>query len=302
MTDKNKGASVQARLKSQAKEQKKSVEDLLNYYGMQRFLYRLSESAHREAFVLKGALMLHIWGAADARATRDIDFQGITANDIEKIEGQIRDILSVDVQDDGVSFDPDTIKSQEIKEDAEYSGVRMTFKGTLGTARLNMQIDVGFGDVVHPEPIEMDIPAILSDMPDITLRCYSRETAIAEKYQAMTDLGMFNSRMKDFYDIWLLASQFDFSGEDLSLAVQKTFENRKTEVSVTPDFLTDDFLKEKQVMWSAFLKKKAKGVPAPEKLEDAITAINDFLEPVANVISEGGLHKGTWKAGKGWEE
>ena len=148
----NLAASVQARLQNHAHATKRPFQELLHYYAIERFLYRLSTTSHRARFVLKGALMLHVWDAPLARATKDVDFLGRLDNSLENLERVIREVCSAEVEPDGVAFDPATVKTERIKEDADYEGVRVRFVGLLGKARVAMQIDVGFGDVVTPGP------------------------------------------------------------------------------------------------------------------------------------------------------
>ena len=208
-------ASVRQRLLNRARSDRRPFNELLQYFAMERFLYRLSQSAHADRFVLKGALMLQVWRSPDIRPTMDIDLLGRTSNAEDDLMAQLRDILAVDVEPDGLAFDADSIRTERITEGANYEGIRIRFPGTLATARIHMQIDAGFGDVVYPAPEAADLPTML-DFPAPRLLCYSRESVIAEKLEATVKLGMLNSRMKDFYDIWLLSRQFDFNGPDLA--------------------------------------------------------------------------------------
>ena len=193
-------ASVRQRLLNQARSERRLFSELLQYFAMERFLYRLSQSAHAERFILKGALMLRVWCTAEFRPTMDIDLLGRTRNEEADIVAQVRDVLLVDVETDGLTFHPDSIRTERVTEDAVYGGIRVRFSGSLDSARIHMQIDIGFGDVVYPGPEESDLPVML-DFPAPRLLCYSRESSIAEKFEAMVKLGMLNSRMKDFYDI-----------------------------------------------------------------------------------------------------
>lgn len=224
----NVSASVHQRLLNRAKSLRRPFNELLQYHAMERFLYRLSRSAHAERFVLKGALMLEVWCSQKTRSTMDIDLLGRTIKAESDLVDQVRDILAVDVESDGLDFDPNTIPTEPITEDTHYEGVRIRFKGALGTARVPMQLDIGFGDVVYPEPEERsEFPAKL-DFPAPHLFCYSLESGIAEKLDAMTRLGMLNSRMKDFFDIWLLSRRFDFTEPELAEAIRRTFDRRGT--------------------------------------------------------------------------
>jgi hypothetical protein len=227
VTVKNLAASVHARLQNHARATKRPFQELLQYYAIERFLYRLSKTPHRERFVLKGALMLHVWKAPLARATKDLDFLGRLDNSLENLEGAIRQVCAADVEPDGMVFDAATVKTERIKEDSDYEGVRVRFVGLLGRARVAMQIDVGFGDVVTPGAETITYPALL-EFPAPELSGYPRETVVAEKFQAMVYLRTLNSRMKDFYDVRLLASQYAFDGALLAKAIAATFANRDT--------------------------------------------------------------------------
>jgi hypothetical protein len=185
-TRKNVAASVRQRLLNRARSDQRPFTELLQYYAMERFLYRLSQSAHVQRFILKGALMLRVWQASisskiDSRPTMDIDMLGKTSNDEANIVSQIQEILNVEVEPDGLIFDTNSIQSERITEDTDYQGIRIRFRGTLDSARINMQVDIGFGDIVYPDPEESELPTIL-DLAAPRLLCYSRESAIAEKF------------------------------------------------------------------------------------------------------------------------
>ncbi|MBI4249431.1 MAG: nucleotidyl transferase AbiEii/AbiGii toxin family protein [Elusimicrobia bacterium] len=269
---------------------------------MERFLYRLSESKHRDSVVLKGALMFVVWKAPRSRATRDIDFLGRMPNTVEKLEAVVREVCEAKAEPDGIVFDPGSVKGARIKEDADYEGVRIRFIGKVGQARAYMQIDFGFGDVVFPKPEEIDYPTIL-DMPKPKLKGYPRETVVAEKFDAMVKLDMLNSRMKDFYDIWLLAQQFDFDGENLREAVAKTFANRKTGMSTEPTALSKEFSEnaEKRTQWTAFIRR-TRLENAPRELGEVVAVLRDFLLPIATAIVAGDRRSIFWKAPGPWRD
>ena len=237
----NASASVRQRLLNRSRSERRPFNELLQYFAMERFLYRLSQSAHAHRFVLKGALMLRVWGSPEFRPTMDIDLLGRTRNAEADIVSQMRDILMVNVETDGLAFDPDSIHTERITEGADYDGIRIRFLGVLGAAIIHMQIDIGFGDVVYPEPKELDFPTILN-FPAPRLFCYSRESSISEKVEAMVKLGMLNSRMKDFYDIWLLSRQFDFEGPKLVQAIRRTFERRSTVLPAEIEAFSQSFI------------------------------------------------------------
>jgi predicted nucleotidyltransferase component of viral defense system len=263
---KNLSASVQARLQNRAREMRRPFQELLQYYAMERFLYRLSKSPHRSRFVLKGGLMLYVWNAPLARATKDLDFLGHLDNSLENLERVVCEVCAAAVEPDGMVFDPATVKTERINEDADYEGVRVRFVGLLGNARVAMQIDVGFGDVVTPGAENIIYPPLL-DFPAPELSGYPRETVVAEKFQAMVYLRTMNSRMKDFYDLWLLASQYAFDGAVLAKAITATFANRETGMDVVPIAFTSEFIEQLSTLaqWSAFRSRRPNS-QCPEKL------------------------------------
>ena len=171
--------------------------------------------------------MFRAWGASQYRPTRDIDFLGFTSNELEAAVGIFQEICFLEVQPDGITFDSQTVLCSRIKEDADYEGVRVNLTGFLGKARIPLQIDIGFGDIVYPAPIKLQYPAILG-MPAPHLRGYPPESVLAEKFQAMVFLGSVNSRLKDFYDLWMLAEQFEFDGQKVQKAITLTFTHRAT--------------------------------------------------------------------------
>ncbi len=296
----NIAASVRQRLLNKSRTDKRPFGELLQYYSMERFLYRLSVSNHAKRFILKGALMLRTWNAPSARPTMDIDMLGITSNEVERVKEQVRDICTAEVVPDGLVFDPDSVRGERITEDADYEGIRVRFFGTLDTARVNMQIDIGFGDIVFPSPEEAYLPAIL-DFPPPLLACYSRESAIAEKFEAMVKLGELNSRMKDFYDIWMLARQFDFDQRQLHEALFHTFNNRRTDLPDNVTAFSKDFISAKATQWKAF-RRKLHQESVPENFDEVVTTVKDFLTPVADSVRNDMRTTGTWKAPGPWEQ
>lgn len=280
---KNMSASVHQRLLNRAKRDRRPFNELLQYYAMERFLYRLSQSAHVERFVLKGALMLRVWRSPEHRPTMDIDMLGIASNEEADIVLQIRDILAANVVADGLAFDTDSIQAERIVEDADYGGIRIRFLAALGSAKIHMRIDIGFGDVVHPEPEESDLPTLL-DFPPPRLLCYSRESSISEKFEAMVKLGALNSRMKDFYDIWLLSRQFDFDGAKLTEAIRLTFERRGTKLPLEIEAFAEPFIKEKRTQWKAFCKRLQQD-HVPSSFGEIVISVDRFLSPIVSALS-----------------
>ena len=291
-------ASVRQRLLNQARSDGRLFGELLQYFAMERFLYRLSRSTHAERFILKGALMLRVWRSAELRPTMDIDLLGRTRNEEADVVAQVRDILLVDVEADGLTFHPDSIRTERVTEDADYNGIRVRFSGELGSARIHMQIDVGFGDVVYPGPEKSDI-AVMLDFPVPRLLCYSRESSIAEKFEAMVKLGMLNSRMKDFYDIWLLSRQFDFRGTELARAIRLTFERRGTELLLEIEAFSRPFADAKQTQWTAF-RNRLQQVHVPRSFAEITASVDRFLSPVSASLSSGKPSPAKWTAPGSW--
>ena len=301
-TPKNIAASVRQRLLIKARGTGRPFGELLQYFAMERFLYRLSKSRYTDHFVLKGALMLNVWQAPLTRPTMDIDLLGRIENSIENITEVTREICQQEVEPDGIVFDVTNIDAEHIAEDADYEGIRIRFRGSLDTARIVMQLDIGFGDTVFPSSEPVNYPTIL-DLPAPRIRGYSKESTIAEKFEAMVKLGILNSRMKDFFDIWLMSRQFDFDGSILAEAIMKTFPTRGTIMQTEPIALTNAFSKDtaKATQWRGFLRKN-RLVDVPQNLVEVTTGIATFLGPVAKNLAEGRIFKSTWKAPGPWRE
>ncbi|MBA4172703.1 MAG: nucleotidyl transferase AbiEii/AbiGii toxin family protein [Hyphomicrobium sp.] len=276
---KNMGASVRARLLKMSKERGQPFDLLLTRYVLERFLYRLSSTAHRENFVLKGAMLVTTWLENPHRPTRDIDLLGFGASQPETILAAFREICAIN-PDDGVNFDVAGLTIDRNREDLAYGGLRVVTNAQIGGARVRVVIDIGFGDATEPGLNEIEMPVLL-EQPAPKLRAYAMETVIAEKFQAMVVLGRANSRMKDFYDNWFLAKAFTFEGNRLARAIAATFERRQTEVPLdVPDALTDAFARDdqKRKQWDAFVS----GVLSdPVALDVVISDLRAFLMPHA---------------------
>ena len=298
----NVAASVRARLTNRAKASQRPFQEVLQHYGLERLLYRLAQSMHRSRFLLKGALLLNAWNAPASRPTRDIDLLSFAENDVALMETMFREVCQTGVVDDGMRFDAATLEGRRIKEDADYQGVRLTFVAFLEKARIPMQVDIGFGDVVNPAAEERDYPTLL-EFPAPHLRMYPRETVVAEKFEAMVQLGTLNTRMKDFFDLWLLASQFDFTGPELAQAIAKTFANRGTALTTEPAALSADFMAAEttQKQWAAFLKRSQLD-DAPKTLDEARDHLNNFLLPAAKALIRGESFAASWTAPGPWRK
>jgi hypothetical protein len=299
---KNIQASIRARLQNIAKETGRPFSEILQYFGMERFLYRFGCSEYTDKFVLKGALMFTVWRVPERRTTLDIDFATQYNNQIETIERIIKKVCEVSATPDGLIFDPRTIKGKRIKENADYEGVRVKFRGFLGRSRITMQIDVAFGDIIYPKPSIIDYPVIL-DLPKPHLKGYTPESIVSEKFEAIVKLGALNSRMKDFYDLLLISRQFEFDGTKLNEALKRTFSHRKTPLPAHKPLFAEEIYDEssdRQTLWKAFLKKEAiKHVP--EKLNDAAKEIEKFLIMPLEAINNGRKFNKTWKTAGPWK-
>ena len=296
----NIAASVHQRILNKSRESARPFNDLLQYYAIERFLYRLSRSSYAGKFILKGALMLRVWEVRAFRSTMDIDMLGKIKNSTDAIIAMVRDVCLQEVEPDGIVFDPDSIRGQMITEDADYEGVRINFRGSLDTARISIQLDVGFGDIVIPSPELMAYPTIL-DLPAPQSRGYSKESTIAEKFEAMVRRGIMNSRMKDFWDIRLLSRQFDFDGRTLAAAITETFTARHTVIPADPVAFTEAFIRDeaKQSQWKAFLRKN-RMTGAQDTFGEAVNAVSLFLKPVVHGLVNSKPVPATWKAPGPW--
>jgi predicted nucleotidyltransferase component of viral defense system len=294
--------SVRDRLTAHAREKGEEFQLVLTRYALERLLYRISRSAHGAGFVLKGAMLFALWTEQPHRPTKDLDLLGSGEPAVGRFEQIFREVCGAAVEDDGLVFDPATVRGERIKEDQEYEGLRLTFVATLERARIPLQIDIGFGDAVTPAAVAVAFPTIL-DFPTPALMAYPRETVVAEKFQAMVALGIANSRMKDFYDLWVLARRFAFDGAPLAAAIRATFERRKTAVpAAAPLALTAAFTDDaaKNAQWQGFVRKSrlpADGTALPE----IATALRAFLLPPAEAVRTGAGFARTWTPGGPWD-
>ena len=273
------GASVRARLLNLARENGQVFDLLLTRYAAERLLYRLSTTPHRDRFVLKGAMLMTTWFDDPYRPTRDVDFLGYGDSTPESMLAVFREICAIE-GNDGVTFDVDALRVDLIREELEYGGLRLRTTSRLAGARITVVIDIGFGDAIEPGIEEINLPVLL-DFPEPRLRAYARETVVAEKFQAMVMLGLANSRMKDYYDIWMLSRSYEFDAERLSRAIAATFARRGIAIpEEVPDALTAAFATDaaKQRQWAAFVRDLAVDVPA---LETIVIDLASFLMPHA---------------------
>ena len=247
--------------------------------------------------MLKGASLFNLWFAQPHRPTRDIDLLGFGSSEINEVETVFQNVCAVETPDDGLVFKAETVKGAEIKEGQEYRGVRITLAAFLGKARINLQIDVGFGDAVNPKAETVKFPIVL-DFPAPVLRAYPKETVVAEKFEAAVKLGMLNSRMKDFWDLSVLINEFEFDGARLQNAIRATFERRQTKFPKRlPTALTEEFFGDagKQMQWSAFLRKNKLSGSADFK--QLIASLGEFFAKIINTENEKQILVEHWRQG-----
>lgn len=257
------GASVRERLLNRSQDSGEDFQFLLQRYAAERLLYRLGQSDHRREYVLKGAMLFPLWGGSAYRPTRDLDFTGYGSAEVDDVVRVFRHLCTFEGVDDGVIFHSDTITSAPIRDESEYHGLRLKFRATVGGARVPMQIDIGFGNAIEPGAEDVEYPALL-DAPAPRIRAYPRQAVVAEKLHAMVILGERNSRLKDFYDLFVLCSQFEFRGESLTAAIAATFTRRRTPIATSsPAALTSRFYADeaRSVRWRAYvLSRELPGV------------------------------------------
>lgn len=253
----NLGASIRGRLKKVADARNQDFNLVLTHYGLERLLYRLSVSPHAPNFLLKGALLFSLWYDIPHRPTRDVDLLGFGPDDIGSVVAVFQDICRVQ-SEDGVEFDVQQVVGSEIRKDAGYGGVRIEMLAKLDGARLTLQVDIGFGDAVTPAAEAVDYPVLLTDLPKPRLRAYPKYTVVAEKFHAICLLGLANSRMKDYFDLWILLREDELDPSELKRAIEATFARRKMAMpTATPVGLSDEFAVDagKQAQWRGFLRK-----------------------------------------------
>lgn len=299
MNERNVAASVRARLLNRARETKQDFNLVLTRYAIERLLYRISISKHADQFLLKGALLFDLWFDIPHRPTRDADFLGFGSAELPHVESIFKDICTIETPD-GVAFQADSVRAAEIRKDANYAGVRVTLLGLIDGARCPIQVDIGFGDAVTPGPEDVEYPVMLSEFEAPKLRVYPRYTVVAEKFEALSSLGIANSRMKDYFDLWILAQHTDFDGDLLCRALHATFERRRTPLpDGLPFGLSDEFAqdRQKQTQWQAFLRKNRLEALA---LNDVIAALVAFMLPVIKAANSSTVFSTHWQAGGPW--
>jgi hypothetical protein len=295
-------ASVRQRLLDLSGRRGEDFQSILVRFANERLIYRLAESPAAERFVLKGAMLLYFWSAEPFRATQDIDLLGRGNVTVEGLGATFRDLCEMQVTDDGLKFDPTSVRVGLIREDHEYGGFRVKLQARLTSARIDLQVDVGIGDAVVPRPTVIDYPVLL-DFPAAHIRAYSREAAVAEKYHAMVELGFENSRMKDFFDVWALAREFDFDGARLASAIEATFRRRQTAIPEEPPVaFTPAFAQEapRLKQWRGFLVRARVRHDTPP-FDQVIRDVATFLGPAAEAARQpDGRFAMRWTPGGPW--
>lgn len=295
----DRGASVRARLGDLARRQGVEFQLLLSEFAIERLLYRLGSSTYADCFVLKGATLLRIWFDERQRATWDLDLLGRGPSGVTDVERIMRSLCETR-GDDGIVFDATSVSGEQIGAPDEYDGVRIRLVATLADARIPVQIDVGFGDAVVPEPSLALLPTVLDHAPPRVL-VYPKEAVVAEKFEAMVSLGIATSRMKDFYDVMRISSSASFDGATLARALQATFGRRGTAFPEgEPTILTPEFLSapEREVQWRAFLRRGR--LDAPEDVRALTEGLRRFLLPPLAALRQGATFDATWPRGGPW--
>lgn len=295
------GASVRQRLLNQSRAQNRPFQELLQYFAMERFLYRLARSPHADRFILKGALLLTAWRAPLSRPTMDIDLAGRTNNQLDHIQELVGAVCEIAVDPDGIEFNRASIDVSRTKEDADYEGVRVQFHANLARARIPMQLDIGFGDVITPGPAEIEYPTLLN-FPAPVLQAYPRETVVAEKLEAVTALGLLNSRIKDYYDLAVLSRMYPFEGERLAQAISATFRHRGSTIEAEPIGLTRAYCDDRArtLQWRAFVRRSRFGEAAGD-LTHLVDEVRLFALPVLSVIASDNPFNLRWEPSGSWK-
>lgn len=291
-------ASVRQRLLNLARQRGQPFDLILIRYGIERLLFRLSRSPYADEFMLKGAMLFVVWGENSPRPTRDVDLLGFGPADETEVKAKFSAICSIGTEPDGLELRAESVAVTPIRAAVSYPGIQITLEAYLERARIPLQIDIGYGDAVTPAPQKVVFPSLL-DLPAPQLNAYPVSTVVAEKLEAMVLLGMTNTRLKDFFDLWYLSRNFSFEGAILAEAISRTFARRNTTLpTVLPVALTADFAVQRDALWNTFLRRNT--LDAIE-LQEVLSALREFLgPPIAAATSRQPL-KQTWVPGRGWQ-
>lgn len=271
------GESIRLKLTHLSIARNRPFDEILRYYGIERFLYRLSVSPHAKKFFLKGGLMLKVWDAEDHRATMDIDLLARTSNKIENLKQIINEVALIKLEKDAIIFNCQNLIVRRAQTGGEYEGASASFSATLVKAHIPILIDIGFNDLIIPEPRMIHYPTLLP-LPAPKLLGYTPETVMAEKLESIIKLGLINTRMKDFYDIWTLCRSHKLNSNTTKLAIEKVFSNRKTKLEYPSSFSKAFYeAPATQQRWNNFLSAMGKD---PIALQDIIFEISNFIKPL----------------------
>lgn len=294
--------SVRDRLLALSREGGRDFNYVLQRYAYERLYFRLGRSVHSARFVLKGASLFAVWLGPMFRVTQDTDFESNLAPDHEGMRKAFSEILMTPVPEDGLTFDTAGLIVEGIKKEDKYKGVRVRLTARLGVAQIPLQIDIGFGDSIYPSPVYGEYPTLLpGEAPRVKL--YPQYTVLAEKISTIVELGMRNSRLKDYFDLWVLLGRFSFDYALFRTALQRTFKRRGLVLPESwPTGLTETFAADamKQSQWRAFLRK-IEPEEKPASLLLAVERVRRFLEPVLRPARDGGMHL-VWRPPDGWIE
>lgn len=299
----NYAASVRQRLLNYARSSGQDFIFVLRTFAMERLLFRLSLSPYVDTFVLKGALLFKLWTGDLYRQTRDIDVLAFKSQTIGSLKAIFQEISQIQFDDDGLTYLSDTVNVNEIREEQQYGGFRVTLTAMLGAAKIHLQVDCGFGDAITPDPVVCDFPTLL-DLPAPQIRTYPKETVVAEKFEAIVRLGVANSRMKDFYDLWALARDFPFSGQIMVSAIQNTFKRRQIALPIgTPAAFQASFSQNplKQTQWQAFIRK-TRFIKVEKDFGKTIDFVRSFLLPPIDHLAKSKSFEMIWPAGGPWSD
>jgi predicted nucleotidyltransferase component of viral defense system len=298
---KNIAASILARLRNQAEIAERPFAEILQYYAMERLLYRLSKTKYADKFILKGGLLFYVWDLPLRRPTKDIDFRGYGSNNRRDILKVFNTVIAESAPEDGIVFDPQSVSVDETQMDADYQGIRVKVNAFLERTRIPIQIDIGFSDELASKAESIQYPNILPDLKTTHMKGYPKESVVTEKFHAMVRHAALNSRMKDYYDLWLILKTFEFECRSLQKAMETTFKKRDTELPAErPVSLTVEFASVNQTRWINFLQKMKLENVESDSLTDIIEKIWDFLQAPLQASIHKTKSKLKWIPNKGW--
>ncbi|MCB9111563.1 MAG: nucleotidyl transferase AbiEii/AbiGii toxin family protein [Anaerolineales bacterium] len=295
-------ASILARLRNQSETMHRPFAETLQYFAMERFLYRLSKTKYAEKFILKGGLLFYVWSLNLRRPTRDIDFRGYVSSDNQSLLRIIRTVIQESAPEDGIVFNPESVSIEETQIDADYQGIRVKLTASLDRTRIPLQIDIGFSDELASKAENIEYPCILPELKSAQIKSYPKEAVVAEKFHAMVRHAELNSRMKDYYDLWLLVRTFEFDTHNLQRAIKTTFGQRDTNLPTErPIGLTTTFGSNHQTHWNGFLEKSKLETEENNNFAKVIELLWEFIEPPLRNSVEEKRSNSRWYPKKGWK-